>query len=52
VGLRAGLDGFGISHPDRHSIPGSSSPYSVAIPTELTHRDGRKLKSISEIQTH
>ena len=34
MGLRAGLDGRKISpHPD--SIPGPSSPFSVAIPTEL-----------------
>ena len=46
--LRACLDRFGISRPDRDSIPGSSSPYSVATPTELSHRDGRKLKSTSK----
>ena len=34
VGPRAGLDGWKIS-PHRDSIPGPSSPYSVAIPTEL-----------------
>jgi hypothetical protein len=52
VGPRAGLDGFGKSLPDQNSIPGSSSPYSVAIATDLSHRRGRKLKSTSEIQTH
>ena len=46
--LRAGLDGFGISRPDRDSIPESSSPYSIAIPTDLSHRDGRKLNSASK----
>ena len=35
VGPRAGLDGQKIS-PHRDSIPGRSSPYSVAIPTELS----------------
>ena len=34
VGPRAGLDGRKIS-PHRDSIPGPSSPKSVAIPTEL-----------------
>jgi hypothetical protein len=35
VGPRAGLDVCEKSHPQRDSIPGPSSPYSVAIPTEL-----------------
>ena len=35
LGPRAGLNGRKIS-PQRDSIPGPSSPYSVAIPTELT----------------
>jgi len=34
VGLRAGLDGRKISSPPAFD-PGPSSPYSVAIPTEL-----------------
>ena len=34
VSPRAGLDGRKIS-PHRDSIPGTSSPWSVAIPTEL-----------------
>ena len=34
MGPRAGLDGRKIS-PHRDSIPGPSSPYPVAIPTEL-----------------
>jgi hypothetical protein len=36
VGPRAGLDRCGESRPHRHSIPGPSSPYGVAIPTELS----------------
>ena len=36
VGLWTGLEGCGISHPHRDSIPGLSSPYRVAIPTELS----------------
>jgi hypothetical protein len=35
VGPRAGLDVCEKSRPHRDSIPGPSSPYSVAIPTEL-----------------
>jgi hypothetical protein len=35
VGRRAGLDMCGKSRPHRDSIPGPSSPYPVAIPTEL-----------------
>jgi hypothetical protein len=35
VGPRVGLDRCGKSHPHRDSIPGPSSPYPVAIPTEL-----------------
>ena len=36
VGPRAGLDGCGKSRPHRDSIPGSSNPQPVAIPTELS----------------
>jgi hypothetical protein len=36
VGLRAGPDGCGNTHPHRDSIPGPSSPQRVAIPTELS----------------
>jgi hypothetical protein len=36
VGPRAGLDGCGKSRPHRDSIPGPSSQYRVAIPTELS----------------
>ena len=36
MGTRAGLDGCGKSRPHRDSIPGPSSPYRVAIPTELS----------------
>jgi hypothetical protein len=36
VGHRAGLDGCGKSRSHRNSIPGPSSPYGVAIPTELS----------------
>ena len=36
VGSRAGLDGCGKFRPYRDSIPGLSSPYLVAIPTELS----------------
>jgi hypothetical protein len=35
MGPRAGLDGCEKSHPHWDSIPGQSSPWSVAIPTEL-----------------
>jgi hypothetical protein len=35
VGPRAGLDRCGNSRPHRDSIPGPSSLYPVAIPTEL-----------------
>jgi hypothetical protein len=35
VGARASLDGCGKSRSHRDSIPGPSSPYQVAIPTEL-----------------
>jgi len=35
VGPKAGLDGSGKPRPHRDSIPGPSSPYQVAIPTEL-----------------
>ena len=35
MGPRAGLDRCGKSRPHRDSIPGPSSPYPVAIPTEL-----------------
>jgi hypothetical protein len=36
--LTAGLDGCGKSRPHRDSIPGPSSQYRVAIPTELSRR--------------
>jgi hypothetical protein len=36
VGPRAGLDGCGKSCPHRDSIPGPSSPYRVAILSELS----------------
>jgi hypothetical protein len=36
VGPRAGLDVCGKSRPYRDSIPGPSSPYLLAIPTELS----------------
>ena len=35
VGPRAGLDRCGKSRPHRDSIPGPSSPWPVAVPTEL-----------------
>ena len=35
MGLRAGLDRCGKSHLHRDSIPGPSSPYAVAKPSEL-----------------
>jgi len=35
MGLRAGLEGCGKSRTHRDSIPGSSSPETVAIPTAL-----------------
>ena len=35
VGLRAGLDRCGKSHPHRDSIPARLARSSVAIPTEL-----------------
>jgi hypothetical protein len=37
VGLKAGLDGCGKSHPNRDSIPGPSSPHRVAIPTTISY---------------
>ena len=36
VGHRAGLERWGKSRPHRNSIPGQSSPYPVAISTELS----------------
>ena len=36
VSPRAGLDGFGKPRPHGDSIPGPSSPYRVAKPTELS----------------
>jgi hypothetical protein len=36
MGPRAGLDVCEKSRPHRDSIPGPSSPWPVAIPTELT----------------
>ena len=36
VGPRAGLDGCGKSRRHQDSIPGPSSPYRLAIPTELS----------------
>ena len=36
LGLRAGLDGFGKSHPHWDSIPRPSIPQRTAIPTELS----------------
>jgi hypothetical protein len=35
MGPRIGLDVCEKSRPNRDSIPGTSSPYAVAIPTEL-----------------
>ena len=35
VGPSAGMDGCGKCRPHRDSIPGLSSPYRIAIPTEL-----------------
>ena len=37
VGLRAGLDRCGKSHPHRESITGPSSPQVVAIPSTLIY---------------
>ena len=45
---RAGLDRCGKSRPHRDSIPGSSIPLRVAIPTELSwpiNRDYKKKKT-------
>jgi hypothetical protein len=39
VGLTAGLDRCGKSRPHRDSIPGSSSPLRVAIPTTPSIRN-------------
>ena len=36
MGPRGGLDGCKISRPHRDSIPGPSSKWRVAIPTELS----------------
>jgi hypothetical protein len=43
VGPRVGLDRFGKSRSHRDSIPGPSSPFPVATPTELP---GPQLDSI------
>ena len=40
VGPTAGLDGCGKSRPHRDSIPGTSSPLQVAIPTEVSRPTG------------
>jgi hypothetical protein len=45
VGPRAGLDGCGKVRPHRDSIPGPSSPYRVAIPTELSRSTVFDMKS-------
>jgi len=50
VGPRAGLDKFGKSRPHRDSIPGPSSPYPVAIPTELPDR--RKINAFSKLHPY
>ena len=52
VGLSAGLDRCGKSHPHRDSIPGPSSPWPVAIPTTLpgpliTVREGQNRPWVS-----
>ena len=36
MGPRASLKGCGKSRPHRHSIPGPSNPWQVAIPTTLS----------------
>jgi hypothetical protein len=36
VDPRAGMDRWEELAPHRHSIPGPSSPYRVAVPTELS----------------
>ena len=41
VGPRAGLDGCEKSRPHQDSIPGPSSPYRVAMPTELSRNVAR-----------
>ena len=40
VGPRASLDGCGKSHPHRDSIPGPSSLWQAAVPTELSRSTG------------
>ena len=48
MGPRAGLDRCGKSRPHRDSIPRPSTPYPVAIPTELpAHSDVRGFVSKS-----
>ena len=51
VNLRAGLDWYGKSHPHRDSIPGPSSPYRVAIPTELSLLRAIDTLSLKELKT-
>ena len=52
---QAGLDRCGKSFPNRDSIPGPSSPYQVAILTELsqpTHITWNKYKKIYRCKCH
>jgi len=51
MGPRAGRDTRGKSRPHRDSIPGPSSPYQVAIPTELPDYFGRKQPKSHRINT-
>jgi hypothetical protein len=47
MGHRAGLDGCGKSRPHRNSIPGPSSPYRVAIQTELSRLNVRTSNQVT-----
>jgi hypothetical protein len=45
VGPSANLDGRGKSRPNRASIPGPSSPWRVAIPTQLSRPQQKSVNS-------
>jgi hypothetical protein len=49
VGPRAGLDVCEKSRPYRDSIPEPSSPYSVAIPTELPGSLSKTLPTLNKV---
>jgi hypothetical protein len=49
VGSRAGLDWCGKSGPHQDSIPGPSSRYRVAVPTELSRATARILARLISV---